>query len=533
MRQLSTTALAVLGIALMAPPASAQNGQSFTDAARSTVKYTQTPMSAQHACADIRRLSSDVVTVLSAEEVAASGDAPAFCRVLGMIQPEILIEVALPLAWNRRIYMRGNGGFAGEKLDQPARVAQRNAALRNGFVATQTNTGHDAEAEPLASFAQANHRKLVDYSFRAVHETIRATKRLATYFYGRPAAYSYFDGCSTGGRQGLMSAQRFPGDFDGIAVGAPVLNFVDTTITGLWNARALDGAGLDVPKMSLIADAVYKKCDAKDGLNDGVIDDPRRCDFDPANDLPKCAPGANDTAACFTPRQIDALKTIYSGPQSGGKAYFPGQPVGAEKAGISPQGGAALESGWSGWIVTEKGPSRQFAYAESFMRHMAFARTVDGFDWRKFDFDKDPARMDAIRRLLNANDADLRPFKARGGRILMYFGWADTALNPLMGIDYYERVNAAVGTTTPDFMRLFMVPGMFHCRGGIGADRFDALTPLIEWVENGAAPERLNASRVEGGKTVRTRPLCPYPQAARHDGKGSPDDAASFSCAAP
>src|SRR5882672_3019090 len=331
-RRALRAALLATALSLVAGPAAAQNGFSFLDASRSTIDYRAAPSAPRVACAELRALSGGAMTVVVAQSVPASESTPAFCRVVGVIQPEIQFEVALPSAWNRRLYMRGNGGFAGESLEAPPRVAQRNRALQHGFVAAQTNTGHDAETEPLATFAP-HLQKRIDYSFRAVHVTARAAKRLARAYYDRPVAFAYWDGCSTGGRQGLMSAQRFPADFDGIVVGAPVLNFVDVPIWGLWNARALAQSPIAPEKLALIADAVYRKCDAKDGATDGLIEDPRKCDFDPAADLPKCS-GDQDGPGCFTSGQIGTLKAIYGGVVSNGKPFFPGQPVGAEKVGL-------------------------------------------------------------------------------------------------------------------------------------------------------------------------------------------------------
>ena len=521
----------ILSAGTLSAPAFAQNGYSFIDAEKSPLNYRAGGVAPRLPCEDLMRVSSGQLTIVSAELVVAAGDVPEFCRVIGTIQPEVKFEVALPTAWNRRLYMRGNGGYAGEPLDQPQRIAQRNAALRNGFVAVQTNTGHDAAAEPLGSFA-VNPQKMIDYAFRAVHETAQAAKYVANAYYDRPAAYSYFDGCSTGGRQGLMSAQRFPGDFDGIIVGAPVLNFTDSVLVGIWQARALAAAPISPKKMTLIAQAVYRKCDAKDGLEDGLLADPRTCDFDPAADLPKCS-GDREEDACFTSAQIAALKTIYGGIISNGKPFFPGLLPGTEKTGTDSATLRQKVGGWDFWIIDPSGPSRLLQYGESYARYLAFAKADPNFDWRKFDFDKDLARTGDTRAMLDATNPDLSEFRSRGGKILMYFGWADTALSPLMGIDYYEKVAAKSGPATRDFYRLFMVPGMFHCRGGFGTDRFDPLTPLVNWVEGGAAPQRIEASQVEDGKTVRTRPLCPYPEVARYNGSGSVDEAGNFSCKAP
>jgi Tannase and feruloyl esterase len=519
LRVLLATALATLALA---SPAAAQNGYSFGDVARSVVGYAQATVRPQMACRDLLGMSDTDVSIISAEVVAAAGGMPEHCRVSGVLAPEIRFQVNLPIAWNRRFYMNGNGGFAGESPEAAPRAAVRAAALRQGFVTATTNTGHEAAQEPLASFAERSYQKLVDYAFRAVHLTAVTAKSIATRYYDRTITFSYWDGCSTGGRQGLMEAQRFPADFDGIVAGAPVLNFVDTTVLGLWHNRALAEASISADKLKLVADAIYAKCDGVDGLVDGIIDDPRRCDFDPTRDLPVCAAGF-DGATCVTTAQAATLKKIYGGVVSNGQPFFPGQPIGAEKGG-----------GWERWLIA--GPDTkplQLAYPESFMKYIAFGKADPAYDWKTFDFDKDPPRLADARRLINATDPDLASFRSRGGKLLMYFGWADTALTPYMAIDYYEKALAANGPATREFFRLFMVPGMFHCRGGVGADRFDAMTALIDWVERGIAPDSLTASRVENDAVVRTRPLCPYPQVARHRGTGSIDAAASFACTEP
>ena len=525
-RSASVIAAALTALAL-ATPAAAQNRSSFVDATKSPLNFSRATVKPQIACRDVRGLMAGSVSIQSAEVVAAADGVPEHCRVAGTIASEIRFEVNMPAAWNRRFYMNGNGGFAGESPDSPPRAAIRATALRHGFATATTNSGHDATQEPLASFA-LNPQKVTDYAFRAVHLTAMTAKGIATRYYDRPVAYSYWDGCSTGGRQALISAQRFPGDFDGIVAGAPVLNFVDTTIAGLWNARALRQGPLTLDTLKLVADVVYAKC----GGVDGVIDDPRRCPFDPARDLPKC-PGS-PAANCVTAAQAGALKKIYGGVVKDGKAYFPGQPIGAEKAGASSFGEAQPSSGWDRWLIgRDGGKSLQLAYSESFMRYMAFGKADPNYDWATFDFDKDPERTGDIRRLLNAADPDLATFRNRGGKLLMYFGWADTALTPFMAIDYYEKAVATNGPDTRDFFRLFLVPGMFHCRGGVGTDRFDAMTSLINWVEGGVAPETIPAARVEGDQVTRTRPLCPYPRVARHVGSGSIDDAVNFVCADP
>ena len=479
-------------------------------------------------CAALAERTVHEYTILSADRLEAAGEIPERCRVLGVLPPEIVFEVVLPAEWNGRILMRGNGGYAGTSPNVPSRVRGSERTVADGFVSVYTNTGHDRAAEPLATFALNNRQKEIDYSFRAVRLTIQTAKELVSIYYGQPPNYTYWTGCSTGGRQGLMAAQRFPKDFDGILVGAPVLDFTGTQIWGAWNAMALADAPLTLSQMEGVAKAVYAKCDGLDGLEDGLLEDPRACDFDPERDLPRCNSAATDQ--CFSDGQIEALAKIYGGVISQGAQVFPGLPVGSEAA---PPSGRRRTSGWQGWIVDESGPSRQHIFAETFMRYLAFEPDEPEFELSEFDFDEDPGRMGFIRSILDATDPDLTRFRDAGGKMLMYFGWADTALNPMMGVNYYEDALRVTGPETRDFFRLFMVPGMFHCSGGLGVSQTDYFESLMQWVEAGKVPERLEASRVVGGQTELTRPLCPYPEVAVYDGTGDQAESASFSCAPP
>jgi feruloyl esterase len=420
--------------------------------------------------------------------------------------------------------MFGNGGYAGESLDAPGRATTAQRAVARGFAAVQTNTGHDAAAEPLGTFA-ASPQKFVDYAYRAVHVTAMTAKRIAQAYYATAPRRAYFDGCSTGGRQALIEAQRFPDDFDGIVAGAPVLDFSGTMISYSMIHRALAAAPLAAGKLRLIADAVYSKCDAADGLKDGVIDDPRTCRFSPAADLPHCN-GDADGTDCFTPAQLRAVEAVYRAVPRGGADFFPGWPAGAEIAAVAGQ-----NSGWVPWFVAPSGRPIQVNFGETFFKYLAFGTTKSDYDWLSFNVDTDLAKIETTRTVLDATNPDLTRFKARGGKMVSYFGWADPALNPLMGVRYYENVTRQMGPSTPDFYRLFMVPGMFHCGGGVGTSTFDALTTVVDWVENGTAPQSMLASRLVDGKAVRTRPLCPYPQTAKYKGTGSIDEAGSFACA--
>lgn len=479
-------------------------------------------------CVTLVSLTGYEFSIETAALVPASGDLPEYCQITGQIQPEVRFELSLPASWNNRFYMFGNGGYAGESLTAPQRVNTRNTAIKSLFAVAQTNTGHDAANEPLGTFA-VNRQKLLDYAFRAVHITAETSKRIIRDYYGSAPARSYFDGCSTGGRQGLISAQRFPDDFDGIVVGAPVLDFTGTMTNYVAMVRALEAAPVPLEKLKIIAERVYAKCDGADGLLDGLITDPRQCDFDPAKELPICANDV-DGKDCFTSAQIRTLNVIYRGAESGGKRIFFGQPVGAEIEAPS-QGGVA--SIWANWIIARTGRTISYNFAETFFRYLAFTKPDPNYDFKSFNLETDLPKLQAISVILDAKNTDLSRFKARGGKIVMYYGWADTALNPLMGVDYYEKLSARFGASTTDFFRLFMVPGMAHCRGGVGTDQCDFLTALVEWVEKGVAPKQIVASQSRDGKVVRTRPLCPYPQVAKRKGNSNPDDAQSFVCENP
>jgi len=524
--------VAVVACLLAAFNAQAQNGSQFKDWNPPSDEVRLKPKTV---CADLRSLTGYELSIISANMISATTDAPEHCRVSGQILPEIRFEVDLPDSWNRRLYVFGNGGFAGEPFDAPRRIGPRNLALQRGFAVAATNTGHDAASEPQATFT-TNQQKLIDFAFRSVHTTAETAKELVRAYYGAKQSHSYFDGCSTGGRQGLTEAQRFPEDFDGILAGAPMLDYVGTMISGVWIYRALAEAPIPSSKLKILADRIYARCDERDGLKDGLIDDPRKCDFAPSRDLPKC-PADSDATECFTAKQIATLEKIYADVPSQGKSVFPGWPVGAEVDGPNVFMGANVGHGpgWIPWFLRDDGiQPLAFMFTEAFFRYMAFPEQDLKYDLVRFDFDKDPTRMTWIRSVMDATDPDLSRFHSRGGKIVMYHGWADPALNPRMTVEYYEKVAERMGPGTGDFFRLFMVPGMFHCgTGGVGVNRFDAMTPLVTWVEKGLAPDHVTGAKVVDGKIVRTRPLCPYPQVARYKGTGSIEDAENFVCRQP
>lgn len=523
-------AITILVIAFYAAVPS--HAQVFSDLKTALVDYSKTDMEPAKTCEALGAFKSNEIVQIKAETVSAADAVPAFCRISGMLDPEIAFEVSLPEKWNGRFYMIGNGGHAGEALDSPMRVSQITEALKVGFAVAQTNTGHDSRKEPGASFVMSNPQKAIDYAYRAVNLTAVTAKNLIKDYYSKPISYSYWNSCSNGGRQGLIEAQRYPEDFDGIVANAPWLDQTGFTIGAMWNQKALSEAPVTAEKMVLVAGRVMEKCDAVDGLEDGLIDDPRNCDFDPAKDVPACGKG-KDGPDCLTAAQASAIAKVYGGPMSNGRHIFPGFEPGSEA--VMNLFGGGTGSGWMNMIVSSRPGmnSADFGLAEDTMRYLVNKPPKPDYDCMTFDFDRDIHMLDDWGKLADAKDPDLSDFRKKGGKLLMSYGWADAILQPMAGVQYYEKAVAENGPGTADFFRLFMVPGMSHCSGGTGPDSHDPMTAIINWVEKGKAPESIQARKVEGDRVVRTRPLCPYPKVARYSGEGSIDDASNFRCVEP
>lgn len=457
-------------------------------------------------------------------------DLPSFCRVEGVLRPssdsEIRFEVWLPSnGWNGKLFVPGNGGFAGSIL-----YPMLAAALRNGYAAASTDTGHEAPANN-ADWALNHPEKITDFAYRSIHETTERSKRVVEAYYGSNAKHAYFSGCSNGGRYALMEAQRYPADFDGIIAGAAA-NFWTHNIAGfIWDEQALDGAPIPPEKMPAIEHAALAACDARDGVKDGVIDDPTKCHFDPSTIVCKGA----ESNSCLTAAQAAALKKIYQGPRnSKGDQIFPGYLPGGETG----------NGGWPRWIT---GPdAQQPAYAFGFFGIMANSNPK--WDFRTFNWDRDMKTIDERwARVFNAVDANLKPFADHGGKLLIYHGWSDTAISPLNAVNYYTSVVEKMGRQKADqFVELYMVPGMQHCAGGPGPSVFGSnptavtdpehsmFSALDRWVTEGVAPKQIITTKAKTATSPeRTRPLCPYPQVAKYKGSGSTDEAANFVCSAP
>jgi len=482
-----------------------------------------------------------------APESARSIAIPAHCRIAGSIKPttdsDIRFEVLLPASnWSHRYEQVGNGGLAGS-IVRPATVA----ALLRGNATAGTDDGHASDVWD-ARWAVGHPEKVIDYGYRAVHLTAVAAQALVKAYYGEAASHTYFNGCSDGGRESLMEAQRYPQDFDGYLAGAPGIDIPRNGLAGLHFLRALASLGpsaqLTPAQLQALSARVLERCDVEDGVKDGVLRDPRRCRFS-VREL--VCQGPSD-GSCLTAAQAAVVQSIYDGPRD-------------------PRTGAQLAPGWINTLGTEH-LSWPFPTQSG-----SFDNILDLLLYGKSEPDKvviDIARaaQDINRSLgptINSDNPDLRTARRLGRKILQFHGWPDDAVLAQWSVDYFEAVQKFLGSDTRDFYRLFMVPGMAHCFGGVGPTALNGLirfplpndaahdwqTALEHWVEDGVAPEQMIATEFKqdgppqlfdvappppiapGTPIRRTRPVCPYPQVAIYKGTGSADEAANFRCGRP
>ncbi len=468
-------------------------------------------------CDSLSKIGLPHVTITSAQTVASGAftppaapgpgrpnmalfqSLPTFCRVMATLTPssdsDIKIEVWLPVSgWNNDFQAIGNGGWNGT-IGYGA-LAE---GVKKGFATAATDTGHEGGS---ASFALGHPEKLTDFAYRAVHETTVASKAMIQNLYGSAPRYSYWNGCSTGGRQGLKEAQKYPADFDGIIAGAPANYQTHLHVWSIWVAQQVN----KTPDSFLPPDklAVLHKA--------GLIGDPTRCHFDPKTIECK----GEDSANCLKPAQVAAVQAIYAGPRnSSGKEVFPTFQPGSEL-------------GWS--ILAGK---QAASVASDTFTYIVYKNPA--WDWKTMNLDSDVAQLDKTEDgSIDAMDPNMKPFFAHKGKLLMYHGWSDQLIAPENSIHYYASVVKNLGGEKKALndVRLFMVPGMAHCGGGEGPNDFDKVAAIQQWVEQGKAPETMIASHLdETGTADRTRPLCVYPKVARYKGAGSTDDAANFTCA--
>ena len=522
---------------------------------------SQEPAAKPDACTALSKLSLPDTTITKAERVEAGAfpppnarretpaeieiyqHLPAFCHVKATLTPskdsDIKIEVWLPVSgWNGKFRGQGNGGFAGEIAydDLAYSVAQ-------GYASGGTDTGHSAGGTD-ASWALNHPEKVIDFGNRAMHEMTVKSKAIVEAFYGRAPRHSYLAACSDGGREALMEAQRFPADYDGILAGAPANNWTHLLTNAVVNAQALTATPASyIPpsKIPAISAAVLASCDKSDGVSDGIVSNPQSCKFDPAAMLCKGA----DATTCLTAPQVATMKTLYAGSHdSTGKLIFPGYLPGSEEG----------PNGWGSWIFGETSTqSAMYLFGTGFFSNMVYSDPK--WDYKSFTVDAGlKAAIDKTSQALDSVNPDLKPFIKRGGKLILYHGWNDPAISALNTINYYEAALKTTGSSeVKSSVRLYMAPGVQHCGGGPGPDSFgqfgstpsggpndpahDMYAALERWVEEGQAPDRIIASKLEGEGSTRhqtmTRPLCPYPQAAQYNGSGDTNDAANFVCVAP
>ena len=493
------------------------------------IVFLLAPRAVFAACADLASLSLPATTVTSATVVAAGtfksagpgagatqaayANLPEFCRVAATLRPsadsDIKIEVWLPASqWNGRFQAIGNGGWAGS-IPYP----QMAAALATGYATAGTDTGHTGGN---AAFAVGHPEKVIDMGYRAVHEMTAQAKALINSFYGRATQFSIWNGCSTGGRQGITAAVRYPNDFDAVIAGAPAVNWMQLhagRMAANRSANRSEAAALPQEKYAVVHEAALAACDGNDGVKDRLIENPLSCRFDPK--VLQCS-GA-DAANCLTAAQVETARGLYLpvlDPRTG-QHVMPGLVPGSEL----------------GWAVAAG--ARPVSTAFDAFRYLVF----ENANWDPATFNASTDIERALRAdrndVLNSSSTDLKAFFDRGGKLLMYHGWADTQVTPLNSIDYFQKVVSRFGPQSVGrSIQLYMVPGMGHCSGGPGTDVFNKVATMEQWMLAGTAPERIPASRVTNGVVDRTRPLCPLGRVARWTGSGSTDDIANFACVA-
>jgi pimeloyl-ACP methyl ester carboxylesterase len=484
-------------------------------------------------CQSLAKLSLSEATVTAAEEVttgefAAPGTGrgpgggrltglPAFCRVALTVAPQIHIEVWLPKdTWNGSYRGEGGGGYAGA-----VSYAGLAEGIRRGYATASTDTGHPAAAGgtfALNADGTLNTQLIADFAERSLREMVLKAKTIVNAYYGSEAKHSYWNGCSTGGRQGLMAVQRFPDQYDGLVIGAPAINWDRFIPSELWPQIVMNqtaGGPISAAKLAAATKAAVAACDANDGVTDGIIGDPRTCTYDPRTLV--CQTGT-DPASCLTSKEAEAIRKIWNGPtDASGKRLWYGLERGAPLNFLA-------------------GPS-SFPIAVDHFKY--WIHQDPNFDWRSLteaDFEKDfGLSQQKFHDGIGTDDPKLDGFRKHGGKMVIWHGEADPLIFPHGTIDYYERILAANGghKRVDDSVRLFMAPGVGHCGGGDGPTPVGLFDTVVDWVEKGVAPKTIQASRTRPDGSKMTRPLCPYPATAKWTGTGSTDDAVNFSCVAP
>lgn len=479
--------------------------------------YAQTGTPSCLPCAELTQLRLPDLRIDRAESLATPVP---HCKVRGTIGTEIHFELLLPDQWNTRFAMGGGGGFVGSVQNMAA------FTLLKGYATVGTDTGHEGNGLK-ADWALDHMERQVNFGHLAVHRTAETSKAIIRQYYCAEIAYSYFLGCSRGGGQAMMEAQRYPEDFDGIVAGAPAFNWPAIGAEFIQNCQVLypDPGQLERPVISfanlkLLHDQVLQQCDALDGLKDNILNDPRECRLDFAA-FPQCP---NNTAAedCFTKQQLEAIRTVYAGVFDKDQEIYPGFPPGGENEADS----------WRSWItgpdpgtMTLNFPSLQFGFSTEMFKYLVFQDPT--WDYSKFDFTDFDKHTRYASSYLDATSTDYSAFKNRGGKMILFHGWNDPAISAYATIDHYEQV-LRQDAGGKEYLRLFLLPGVLHCGGGPGPGTVDWIELIQNWVEKDAAPDRVVLAKMDGNKVMMTRPVFPYPEKARYDGKGDPKQESSF-----
>lgn len=447
------------------------------------------------------------------------------CRVSGVVGDEIRFELLLPDDWNGKFLQRGGGGFVGTVGRGGTYVVDR------GYATVATDTGHQAPGN-RAGWARGYPERLVNYGYLAVHRTAETAKAIIREYYGRSAEYSYFSGCSNGGRQGVMEAQRYPEDFDGVVAGAPAHDFTGFMASYIYNIQRIfpDPDEIENPVITpdnrrLLQTTILERCDTLDGLKDGILGDPRECDFS-VDDLPLCSGEA--APHCLTVRQREAIRAVYDGPRNQDGKLYPGFPLGGEAEAAVWQN--VVTGPNPSLMEAFREPSAQYSFGTQGAKHVIFEDPE--WDYRGYDFstfEHDSARLASVA---DALDAGLDGFKKAGGKLIVWHGWTDLNISAYTSIDYFEEAEQ-LDASIRDHFRLFLMPGVFHCGGGPGPDRVDWLTTIEDWVEKDQAPKQPTAYRVADGKIDMARPLCVYPEQAVYTGSGNGKEVGHFKCRVP
>ncbi|WNV86160.1 tannase/feruloyl esterase family alpha/beta hydrolase [Umezawaea sp. Da 62-37] len=513
--------IALLAVALASAPSAAAPHRLTPDGLADLPAVTPVMACADLVGLDLGGVADAPITIRTATVVTTGAPAP-YCEVRGTIAPANAIVVRLPVnGWTQRYVQTGCGGLCGNaNISYPQ--ASTCPPIADGTIASATtDMGH--QGQPDGSWAAGNPQAQIDFSYRGVHVTSQAAKTIITAYYGRRPVYSYFDGCSDGGREGLMEAQRYPDDFDGIAAGAPANNMaVQNTFHHAWNVLANRDANgayvLLAGKLPLVHTAVLAACDGLDGLRDGLVDDPRLCAFDPATLT--CATG-QDPATCLSAAEAAVVRKLHDGAVDAQGRRL--------EVAVSHEWGSELE--WTLFVPAAQGqPVASENFALSYLRYLADPNNPDP-DYRLADlaFTVESFWKTVLpsSSYMAAMDPDLGAFRRSGGKLLLWHGWNDQHIAPRSTLAYYDALRGATDAVD-SFVKLYMFPGVAHCGGGAGPNTFDVLTPVMAWTESGRTPGRIVASSGAGAPVARSRPVFPYPAVARYDGSGSADDAANF-----